>query len=172
MDCCTRSRRRVAANDAQEPRKVGLPIDRSESGTSLIELMIALLIFSGMVIGILPIMHQASLSDRGAHSTTHSSYVAGQIMETLKMYRAMQIAEIDIPDDLGGFAVTDDPYEIDGSGTWTLLGVDPERFDMSYSLQTDVTSGRLLARVSVTGKDLLASQGGGNRWIEFVSAID
>ena len=144
-----------------------------QTGTTLIELLVALLVFSGIILGILPVMHQASRSDLGSQSTTRSSYVASQIMETLKIYRTIQNSGGAIPEELATFAVTPEPYQIDGSGVWTTLGVDPDRFAMSYVLSADPTSGRLIARVSVTSIDALVNQGGGgNRWVEFSSSLE
>jgi len=144
-----------------------------QTGTTLFELLVALLVFSGIVLGILPVMHQASRSDLGSQSMTQSSYVASQIMETLKIYRTIQNTGGVIPDELAAFAVAVDPYEIDGNGVWTTLGVDAERFAMSYVLSAEPTSGRLIARVSVTTVGAQVNQGGGgNRWVEFSSSLE
>lgn len=144
----------------------------SESGTSLVELMVALVVFGGIVIGILPLMHQSNVADLGSTSVTRGSQVAMDIMEILKLYRAIANAGGAVPDELAGFAISADPYEVTGEGIWTVLALDVERFEMDYTLSTDADTGRLLARVGVTSRDTIAGQGGGNRWVEFVSAIE
>ena len=143
-----------------------------QRGTTLIELMIALLVFAILVIGILPILTQATGTDLGAQSVTRSGLVAGEIMELLKMYRAMQNAGNAVPDDLGGFAITGDPVVIDGTGTWEVLQLAPDRYEMTYTLSADAFTGKLLATVGVTSSDTVAGSGGGNRWVEIASAIE
>ena len=142
----------------------------SQQGTSVVEILVALLVLGSIVGGILPVMHQAALTDVRSEDTTTSAYVASQIMEMLKIYRQISSEGGAVPVELADFAVQEEPYEVDGEGIWAPLGIDPARFEMVYTLSTDVDSGRLLARVGVTNRNIRL--GAGNRWVEFMSGIE
>ncbi len=144
----------------------------TERGMSLLEFLVALMLLSVVLLAILPVMDRAVLSDRGAHNTTGGSFAALQIMEMLKLYRDIQLEGTAIPPEFGGFAPdTPDPYQVDDTGVWATLGIDPSLFDMSYTLTNDATSGKLTARVSVTSRESLAGAGG-SKWVEFTSTIE
>ena len=142
----------------------------------MVGLLVSLVVLSMIFLGILPVLDLAVTSDRSAENTSSASSVGTQVLETLKLYRAIQVAGGTVPSEFGGFAPTgeeDDPYEVAEVGVWQSLGVDPDRFDITYTLVNDAVSGRLQARVSVTTTDTLAgNRGGGDKWVEFTSLID
>ena len=145
----------------------------AQRGLSLVEMLVATALLGGIILGILPLMHTSARLDRGSRNTTESSYVASEIMEILKMYRKFQLDGAVIPAELGQFTPdTPDPYEVDGTGVWGTLGVDPTRFEMTYTLTNDPLSGGLVATVSVRSQDPMASGSGGDKWVEYVSAIE
>ena len=146
----------------------------TQRGTTLVELLVALAVFGMIVLGMLPVMHRASMSDRGARNTTNSSFVATRIMEVLKLYRQIQLDDGAIPAEFGDFIPdTPDPYRVDGTGIWETLGFEPDDFEMTYTLTNDPTTTRLLALVTVRTRDPLGNLGGGGqKWVEFASAIE
>ena len=123
-------------------------------------------------VGILPIMYRASVLDRGSQNTTGAAYLGTQIMEVLKLYRQIQLDGGTIPAALADFTPQEDPYEIDGTGFWQLLGTDGDRWDMSYTLTNDPATNRLIARVTVRSEGPLGDASGGDKWIEFLSIIE
>ena len=148
-----------------------------ERGTSLIEMLVAMVLFGVVITGILPLMMQASQQDRGSRNNTIASSLATEIMETLRYYRSLAILGTVTPPDVI-FAVNDptdddDYHTIDGTGTWAALGVDPDFVDMSYRLTNDPLSGALNAQVRVRVRDGGAVNigRGGEKWVEFTSAL-
>jgi type II secretory pathway pseudopilin PulG len=142
-------------------------------GATMIELLVSLVVRSQVLLGILPVLDLASQSGRGAENTSEASSVATQVIETLKLYRAIQNAGGTLPSELGTLAVTVDPVEVTDEGIWGSLGIEPDRFDMTYELAADGVTGRLQVRVNVRTTDPLAgNRGGGEKWVEFTSLIE
>ena len=136
-----------------------------ERGSSLLEILVALGVFAVIVFSLLPLLDQAVVSDYSSQNTTEASYAATRIMETLKVFRSIQLSGGAIPEEFNSFEVGE--YSIDDEGVWTELHFDPELFEMDYELEIEPVTAILLARVSVTSKSPYNEQ-----TVEFTSAVE
>lgn len=142
-------------------------------GATMIELLVSLVVLSLILLGVLPVLDMAVQSGRGAENTSSASSVATRVIETLKLYRSIQNAGGTLPAEIGSLGPTAEPVEVTDEGIWGSVGIDPARFDVTYAIAADPTTGKMQARVNVRTNDPLAGKrGGGEKWVEFTSLIE